>query len=158
MQKKCHGCGVISDVEDKPFAACPECGLPFGAKPPAPPTARPAPQQTQQERIAQTLRHIDQRPPLPTAPKWFAPPVLNALFWVYAILLGLGGLIPMIMKPSMATAAGLILSLLLIISARIAIEVALAFFHIADCTDDTARSLRIRIREDARRTAQDTTP
>lgn len=155
MQKKCHGCGVISDVENKPFAACPECGLPFGAKPPAAPAPPVRTQQSREEKIAAALRTVDQRPPLPAPPRWFAPGVLNAIFWAYAVLLGISAILPLIIKPSLIAVGGLIFSAILIIAARISIEVALAIFHTADCTDDTARSLRILIREDARRQAQE---
>lgn len=155
MQRKCHGCGAISDVENKPFAACPECGLPYGTRPAATPAPQPVAQQTRQERVAQALRHIDQRPPLPAPPRWFAPSVLTTIFWVYAALLGLSALIHLLIKPSMLAVGGVIISLMLIIATRISIEVVLAVFHIADCSDDTCRSMRILIREEARRQSRE---
>lgn len=54
MLQECKGCCVVSDVEGKRFAACPECGLPYGSRPrSALVTAKPvAPSITSKLRLA----------------------------------------------------------------------------------------------------------
>ena len=158
MQKKCHGCGVISDVENKPFAACPECGLPYGAKPVPAAADLPPPPVTSLQKVAQALRRIDPRPELPEPPRWFSPGFLATMFWLYAALLLVPAFIAFFKAGINAiTIGGLILSVALVIAARVTLEVVLAIFHAADNTHDTARSLRILIREEARRQTQEPT-
>lgn len=155
MQKKCHGCGIVSEVEDKPFAACPECGLPYGAKPPPRVSDLPTPQPNSIQRVAAALRRIDPRPDLPESPRWFSPGFLNTAFWLFAALL----LVPALLAFFSAgvnslTIAGFVFSVTLVLVARVALEVVLAIFHIAECTDDSRRSLRILIREHARKQSE----
>ena len=156
MQKKCHGCGVISDVENKPFAACPECGLPYGAKPVPAAADLPPPPVNSLQKVAQALRRIDPRPDLPDPPRWFSPSFLSTMFWLYAAILLLPALLAIVkLGISTVTISGLTLSVGLVITARVALEVVLAIFATADNTHDTAQSLRILIRAEARRQTQE---
>ena len=147
MQRQCHGCDVISDVEDRPFTSCPACGLPYGSKPIATPTPITA-STTRDKR-----RKLDVRPDLPAERKrWFSPQLLSTLFWVFAAVMVLPTVIGLfVVGLNSGSVAALVFVIAITLAARVSIEVVLAIFAIAESTEDAQRSLRILIRAEADR-------